>query len=65
MAMVDVTAIENSMKMASLDTLNGYAKDHFAVVMQGTPTEYVKEKHAKGYQVLSEPAWNLGMLLRC
>jgi len=62
--MIDVTAIENSMKMASLDTLNGYAKDHYGAVIQGAPTEYVKEHHAKGYQVLREPAWNLGML-RC
>lgn len=60
MAMVDTAALETSMKLASLDTLRGYSQDHYGMVEQGPPAEYVNKEEAKGYQVLREPAWNLG-----
>lgn len=59
--MVDVTAIENQMKAASLDTLKGYNHNNYGVVEQGPPTEYVKKAEAKGYQLLKEPMWNQGL----
>jgi len=64
MAMVDVVAIENQMKAASLDTLKGYNHNTFGTVLQGPPTEYVKKRDAKGYQLLKEPMWNQGLFCR-
>lgn len=60
MSLVDTAAIENSMKIASLDTLAGFNPNTYGEVVQGPPTEYVKRRDAKGYQILKEPAFNLG-----
>lgn len=46
--------------MANLDTLRGYAQNHYAEVHQYATTEYVPENKALGYQVLNEPMWNKG-----
>jgi malate dehydrogenase (oxaloacetate-decarboxylating)(NADP+) len=61
MAAVDVDAIDAQMKMAALDTLKGYAQDHYGVVEQYRTTDYVPKSSAGGYQVLREPAWNKGI----
>jgi malate dehydrogenase (oxaloacetate-decarboxylating)(NADP+) len=58
---VDLSAIEQGLKAASLDQHRGYAQDHFAEVHQDRETEYVDESMAAGYQVLREPLWNKGM----
>lgn len=63
MSSVDITAIEEQMKMASLDSLRGYSQSHFGEVQQYRPTEYVSKSSACGYQVLREPAWNKGKSL--
>jgi malate dehydrogenase (oxaloacetate-decarboxylating)(NADP+) len=62
MSTVDVAAIEEAMKMASLDQLRGYAQNHYGEVQQYTMTEYVPKSQAAGYQLLREPMWNTGML---
>ena len=56
----DTSALENSFKMASLDTMRGYAQNHYVAVEQTHDTEYVPRPNARGYQVLREPAWNKG-----
>lgn len=61
MSSVDVTAIEEAMKAASLDQYRGYAQDHYTEVKQDHETEYLKESDASAYQVLREPLWNKGM----
>ncbi|KAI1498221.1 NADP-dependent malic enzyme [Biscogniauxia marginata] len=61
MSTVDVTAIEQSMKMAALDGLRGYAQDHYGEVRQYRTTDYVPKSAAGGYQVLREPLWNKGL----
>lgn len=58
---VDLSAIEQGLKAASLDQHRGYAQDHFAQVHQERDTEYIDETMAAGYQVLREPLWNKGM----
>lgn len=59
---IDTAAIEEAMRMAALDNLKGYARDHYGVVKQVKDTEYVDENNAGGYQVLTEPAWNKGKI---
>lgn len=61
MSSVDVTAIEEAMKAASLDQYRGYAQDHYTEVKQDHETEYLKESDASAYQVLREPLWNKGL----
>ncbi|KAK3944189.1 hypothetical protein QBC46DRAFT_375622 [Diplogelasinospora grovesii] len=61
MSSVDIATIEEAMKMANLDTLRGYAQDHYGEVHQYTNTEYVSQNQALGYQVLREPLWNKGL----
>lgn len=61
MSSVDVSAIEEAMKLASLDQHRGYAQDHYTEVKQDHDTEYLKESDASAYQVLREPLWNKGM----
>jgi len=61
MSSVDITAIEERMKMAALDGLRGYAQDHYGEVHQDHATDYVPSDAAGGYQVLREPAWNKGL----
>jgi malate dehydrogenase (oxaloacetate-decarboxylating)(NADP+) len=60
MSSVDLSRIEEAMKMASLDTLRGYAQNTYGLVNQYTTTEYVPEQAAAGYQILREPLWNKG-----
>lgn len=52
------------MKLASLDQHRGYAQDHYTEVKQDHDTEYLKESEASAYQVLREPLWNKGRLMR-
>ncbi|KAI0600453.1 NADP-dependent malic enzyme [Biscogniauxia sp. FL1348] len=61
LATVDIAAIEESMKMAALDGLRGYAQDHYGEVRQYRTTDYVPKSAAGGYQVLREPLWNKGL----
>lgn len=61
MSSVDIAAIEEAMKMASLDTLRGYAQNRYNnEVRQYATTEYLSQAQALGYQVLNEPMWNKG-----
>jgi hypothetical protein len=60
MSTVDIASIEEAMKMANLDTLRGYAQNHYGEVKQYTTTEYIGQTQAAGYQVLREPLWNKG-----
>ncbi|KAI0157633.1 NADP-dependent malic enzyme [Xylariaceae sp. FL1272] len=61
MSSVDVAAIEQQIKMTSLDGLRGYAQDHYGEVKQYRTTDYVPKSAAGGYQVLREPLWNKGL----
>ncbi|EOO01409.1 putative nadp-dependent malic enzyme protein [Phaeoacremonium minimum UCRPA7] len=61
MASVDITAIEERMKMAQLDQLRGYKQDTFGEVQQYRSTDYIAKHAAGGYQVLREPLWNKGL----
>ncbi|KAL7949032.1 hypothetical protein V8C42DRAFT_313043 [Trichoderma barbatum] len=61
MSSVDVEAIEEAMKLASLDQHRGYAQDHYTEVKQDHETAYLKESDASAYQVLREPLWNKGL----
>ncbi|KAL2136373.1 hypothetical protein VTI74DRAFT_4017 [Chaetomium olivicolor] len=61
MSSVDIAAIEEAMRMANLDTLRGYAQNHYGEVHQYATTEYVSQSQALGYQVLDEPTWNKGL----
>jgi len=56
----DTTALENSFKAASLDTMRGYSQNAYAVVQQTHETESIPRPRARGYQLLREPAWNKG-----
>ena len=61
MSSVDISAIEEAMRTASLDTLRGYAQNRYSnEVRQYATTEYLSQSQALGYQVLSEPMWNKG-----
>ena len=59
-ALGDTTALENSFKAASLDTMRGYSQNAYAVVEQTHETESIPRPRARGYQLLREPAWNKG-----
>ncbi|KAK3377762.1 hypothetical protein B0H63DRAFT_397960 [Podospora didyma] len=61
MSSVDIATIEEAMRMANLDTLRGYAQNHYSEVHQYATTEYVSQNQALGYQVLNEPLWNKGL----
>lgn len=65
MSTVDITTIAEAMKMANLDTLRGYATNHYGQVQQYSKTEYVPKGQAAGYQVLREPLWNKGKSKTC
>jgi malate dehydrogenase (oxaloacetate-decarboxylating)(NADP+) len=58
---VDLTAIEEGLKAASLDQHRGYAQHNFAEVRQPRDTEPLEKDMATGYQVLREPEWNKGL----
>lgn len=60
MSSVDLSAIQESLKMASLDHHRGYAQSHYTEVKQEQMTEYVPPHKAGGYQVLREAHWNKG-----
>lgn len=62
MSAVDISAIQEAMKLTSLDQHRGYSQDRFAEVKQTQPTEYMEESAAAGYQIIREPHWNKGML---
>lgn len=57
---VDISAIDEQMKMAQLDQHRGYAQDHYGEVNQYRKTEYVHKSQAAGTQILREPLWNKG-----
>lgn len=61
MSAVDISAIQEAMKMSALDQHRGYAQDRFGEVKQDHPTEYLTEENAAGYQIIREPNWNKGM----
>lgn len=60
MSNVDLSAIEEKIKMASLDQHRGYAQNHSAEIKQERATEYLSEDQAAGYQIVREPFWNKG-----
>ncbi|CAL3968686.1 unnamed protein product [Diplocarpon coronariae] len=59
-AAVNIQAIEAAMKVAALDSFQGYKQNTYATVEQSRATEYVPRSRAGGYQVIREPAWNKG-----
>ncbi|SPQ21073.1 f586ee60-60b1-435b-adca-0f402d57409d [Thermothielavioides terrestris] len=61
MSSVDIATIEEAMRLANLDTLRGYAQNHYAEVHQYATTEYISQSQALGYQILNEPMWNKGL----
>ncbi|KAF5122468.1 NADP-dependent malic enzyme [Metarhizium anisopliae] len=61
MSTVDVSAIEEAMKMATLDQHRGYVKDTYGEVQQERNTEYLAKSQAAGYQIIREPLWNKGL----
>ncbi|KDN65075.1 putative malic enzyme [Colletotrichum sublineola] len=63
MSAVDISAIEEKMRMAALDQHRGYAQNTFGEVQQYRTTEYVPKNQATAYQVLTEPLWNKGELI--
>jgi hypothetical protein len=60
MSPVDLSKIEQEIKMAALDQHRGYVQDHYAEVKQDRTPEYVDETNAAGYQIVREPLWNKG-----
>ncbi|RDA93469.1 hypothetical protein CP533_2626 [Ophiocordyceps camponoti-saundersi (nom. inval.)] len=58
---VNMDAIADSLKAASLDQHRGYVQSHFSEVRQNRDTDYVSYDNAAGYQVLREPLWNKGL----
>jgi malate dehydrogenase (oxaloacetate-decarboxylating)(NADP+) len=58
---VDVFAIEEAMRAASLDQHRGYAQNHYNEVKQDRNTEYMPQSQAAGYQILNEALWNKGL----
>ncbi|CAG9999767.1 unnamed protein product [Clonostachys byssicola] len=58
---VDIAAIEEGIKAASLDQLRGYAQNHYAQVSQDKETEYISRTMAAGYPLLRQPFWNKGL----
>ncbi|KAK4189607.1 hypothetical protein QBC35DRAFT_513876 [Podospora australis] len=65
MSSVDISAIEEAMRMANLDTLRGYAQKTYGQVQQYAETEYISQNQALGYQVLNEPMWNKVCVIKC
>lgn len=63
MSSVDISAIEESLKMAALDQHRGYSQGNPGEVKQFRTTEYVPENQAAGYQVIQQPFWNKGKQL--
>ncbi|OBR11799.1 Malic enzyme [Colletotrichum higginsianum IMI 349063] len=63
MSSVDINAIEEKMRMASLDQHRGYSQNTFGEVQQYRTTEYVPKTQATAYQILREPLWNKASLL--
>ncbi|KAM5342562.1 hypothetical protein ACJ41O_013528 [Fusarium nematophilum] len=61
MSSVDLSKIEQQIKMASLDQHRGYVQDHYAEIKQDRPTQYLDEATAAGYQLVREPLWNKGL----
>ncbi|KAJ9424905.1 malate dehydrogenase [Fusarium oxysporum] len=61
MSPVDLSKIEQEIKMAALDQHRGYVQDHYAEVKQDRTPEYVDESNAAGYQIVREPLWNKGL----
>uniref|UniRef100_L2GEC8 Nadp-dependent malic enzyme n=4 Tax=Colletotrichum gloeosporioides species complex TaxID=2707338 RepID=L2GEC8_COLFN len=61
MSSVDINAIEEKMRMASLDQHRGYAQNTFGEVQQYRNNEPLPRSQAVGYQVLKEPLWNKGL----
>nr|XP_036579214.1 malic enzyme [Colletotrichum truncatum]KAF6786700.1 malic enzyme [Colletotrichum truncatum] len=61
MSSTDINAIEEKMRMASLDQHRGYAQNTFGEVQQYRNTEPIPKSQATGYQVLKEPLWNKGL----
>ncbi|KAF1735187.1 NADP-dependent malic enzyme [Beauveria bassiana] len=61
MSAVDISAIQEAMKMTALDQHRGYTQDRFAEVKQTQPTQYISEAAAAGYQIIREPHWNKGL----
>ncbi|KAJ0164333.1 NADP-dependent malic enzyme [Colletotrichum tanaceti] len=61
MSSVDINAIEEKMRMASLDQHRGYSQNTFGEVQQHRTTEYVPKTQATAYQILHEPLWNKGL----
>ncbi|KAK3180963.1 hypothetical protein K4F52_007777 [Lecanicillium sp. MT-2017a] len=61
MAAVDLSAIQETMKLSALDQHRGYAQDHYGEVQQDQATQYLSEGDAAGYQIIKEPFWNKGL----
>ncbi|GKT84630.1 malic enzyme [Colletotrichum tofieldiae] len=61
MSSVDISAIEEKMRMSALDQHRGYAQNTFGEVQQYRTTEYVPKTQATAYQILREPLWNKGL----
>lgn len=64
MSSVDLSKIEEQIKMTALDQHRGYVQDHYAEIQQDRPTQYIDETNAAGYQIVREPLWNKGKLPR-
>ncbi|KXH55701.1 malic enzyme [Colletotrichum salicis] len=63
MSSVDISVIEDKMRMASLDQHRGYSQNTFGEVQQYRNTEYVPKTQATAFQILREPLWNKGELI--
>lgn len=63
MSSVDISVIEDKMRMASLDQHRGYSQNTFGEVQQYRNTEYVPKTQATAFQILREPLWNKGELM--
>ncbi|OHF02840.1 malic enzyme [Colletotrichum orchidophilum] len=61
MSSVDISVIEDKMRMASLDQHRGYSQNTFGEVQQYRNTEYVPKTQATAFQILREPLWNKGL----
>ncbi|KAJ3518512.1 hypothetical protein NM208_g14489 [Fusarium decemcellulare] len=61
MSSVDLSKIEQQIKMTALDQHRGYVQDHYAEIQQDRTTQYIDEANAAGYQIVREPLWNKGL----